>query len=93
MRELDRVILGFKDSVPAMFPVGIHNKVQFRDVVRIFLMSWCENLKASIELLPENGDRAMSLEADRLICLMEDPRHVAVCEPDWLPEEYWEYWE
>ena len=80
------MLKGFRESVIYIYPKGVDNERQFRDICRIFIMSWTENLKASIEILSDHNT------IERCMCLVKDPRHIEITNPGWIPTEEWKYW-
>ena len=87
MKEFDRMLKGFHESMVFIYPDGIHNEIQFRDICRVFIMSWSENLRASIETLPKHH-----IPVTRLLCILEDPRQLEIAKQNWIPTEEWKYW-
>lgn len=60
-----------------MYPNGVSNIIQHRDLVRVFTMSWVEAL-----LHNNQSEAVQELVADYDILANEE----------WLPDESWQWW-
>lgn len=64
----------FRECMRAMYPAGVTNQHQHRDLARVFFYAWCESLLAADHLREVNE-------------LLEE--YEAIRDPNWWPDESW----
>lgn len=66
----------FKKCMIIMYPKGVNNELQHRDLVRVFIMAWMEAL---ILFNPNEARKTL-------------PQYAPITAEDWLPDESWKWW-